>query len=137
MNVFKLKLISPEGVKFEAEVSEVLLPTPQGQIAVLPNHAPVISLLSPGEIIVKSGGKEHPLVTEGGIVEIANNLVKVLADTAEDVESLDALKIEKAKKAAERRKLEAKDDIEYAYAVAAMEKELAKLSILRHRKKRL
>lgn len=135
MNTFKLKLISPEGVKYEQEAGEVILPTPDGQIAVLPNHAPVISLLSPGEIIVKYNGKEHNLATEGGIVEIANNVVKILADTAEDVDSLDQLKIEEAKKTAEARLAEARDDVEYADAAAQLEKQLAKIGILKRRNK--
>ena len=127
MSTFKLKLIAPDGIKYEHEANEVLLPTPQGQIAVLPDHTPLISLLSPGEISVINNGKESHLATEGGIVEISNNLVKILADTAEDVDSLNELKIEEARKAAEQRRNEAKDDFEYADAVAAVEKEIVKI----------
>lgn len=134
-NVFKLKLIAPDGVKYEHDASEALLPTPNGQIAILPNHMPLISLLSPGEIILNINGKEEHLVTEGGIVEIANNEVKVLADTAEDVDSLNELKIEEAKKAAETRLAQAKDDVEYTEASTALEKELARLTVLKRRKK--
>lgn len=135
MNTFKLKLIAPDGVKYEHEASEVLLPTPDGQIGILANHEPLISLLAPGEITIKYDSKEHYLATEGGIVEIAGNLVKILADTAEDVDSMDALKIEEAKKAAETRLAEAKDDVEYADAYAQLEKQLAKMNILKRRKK--
>ena len=74
MNSFKLKLIAPDGVKYEHEAFEAILPTPQGQITILPNHMPLISLLSPGEIILKINGTEHVLATEGGIVDIANNI---------------------------------------------------------------
>ena len=134
-NTFNLKLIAPDGVKYEADAIEATLPTPDGQITILPNHMPVISLLAPGEIRLKIDGKEHVLATEGGIVEIANNTVKILADTAEDVDSLDALKIEEAKKHADNLLANAKSDVEYADAVAHLEKQIAKLSILRRRKK--
>lgn len=131
---FQLKLVAPDGVKYEAEASEVTLPTPNGQITILPNHMPLVSLLSPGEIIVKNGTKTVELATEGGIVEIFGNLVKVLADTAEGADSLDELKIIEAKKAAEARLAQAKDDVEFTDAAAALEKQLAKLNFLTRRK---
>jgi F-type H+-transporting ATPase subunit epsilon len=133
---FLLKLIAPDGVKYEEEADEVILPTADGQIAVLANHEPLISLLKPGEIIIKNGAKNHELATEGGLVEISQTLVKILANTAEDADSLDELKIIEAKKAAERRIAEAKDDVEFADAAAHLEKQLAKLNFLTKRKKR-
>lgn len=132
---FKLKLIAPDGVKYEEEATEVTLPTADGQITVLPNHMPLISLLKPGAISIKNGSKEEELATEGGIVEISNNVVKILADTAEKADSLDELKIVEAKKAAERRLAEAKDEVEFTEAAAALEKQLAKLTFLNKRKK--
>lgn len=135
MNSFKLKLIAPDGVKYEREAAEATLPTPEGEITILPNHMPLISLLAPGEIRLKIGGQDHSLATEGGIVEVANNLVKILADTAEDVNSMNQLKIEEAKKAAEKRLAEADDDVEYAEAFAQLEKEMAKINVLKRRKK--
>lgn len=135
MNTFNLKLIAPDGIKYEVDAAEATLPTPDGQITILPNHMPVISLLAPGEILLKIDGKDHVLATEGGIVEIANNIVKVLADTAEDIDSLDQLKIEDAKKQAQHLLANAKNDVEYADAVAHLEKQIAKLNILKRRKK--
>jgi len=135
MNTFNLKLIAPDGVKYESNASEATPPTPNGQITILPDHMPLISLLAPGEIILKIDSKEHVLITEGGIVEIANNTVKILADTAEDINSLDQLKIEEAKKHAEELIAAARTDIEYADAVAHLEKQISKLNILKRRKK--
>lgn len=135
MNTFKLKLISPEGKKFESDASEVTLPTPLGQITILPDHMPLISLLAPGEILLKVNGKENFLVTEGGIVEIANNVVKVLADTAEELASLDQLKIEEAKKQAEKIIANSKNDVDRADAEAHLERQLTKLNILKRRRK--
>jgi len=136
MQTFKLKLIAPDGVKYESEAEEITLPTADGQITVLPNHMPLIALLKPGEIIIKNGSKSEELATEGGVVEVVDNVVKILADTAEEASSLDELKIVEAKKAAETRMQEAKTDIEFADAAAALEKQLAKLSILEKRKRK-
>jgi len=135
MSVFTLKLITPGGVTFEGDTSEISLPTPDGQITVLANHEPIISLISPGEIVMQKNGKEHYLATEGGIVEIANNLVKVMADTAETAESLDQAKIEEARLAAQQKLREAKDHVDFTSAEVALEKQLAKLRILKRRRK--
>jgi len=135
MDKFLLKLIAPDGVKYESDAEEVILPTADGQIAILPNHMPLISLLKPGEIIIKNGSKSEELATEGGIVEVTANEVKILADTAEEASSLNELKIVEAKKAAETRLSQAKDDVEFADAAAALEKQLAKLTFLSRRKK--
>jgi len=132
---FTLKLIAPDGVKYEETATEVTLPTDFGQITILPNHMPLISLLKPGEISIKNGAKETHLATEGGIIEVADNVVKILADTAENAESLDELKIVEAKKAAETRLINARDNVEFADATAALEKQLAKLQFINRRKK--
>jgi len=135
MKTFNLKLIAPDGVKYEAEATEASLPTPKGEITILPNHMPLVSLISPGQVTLKIDGKEHVLVTEGGIVEVANNFVKVLADSAEDIDSLDLYKIEEAKKEAEHLLANTKDDVEYADHLAHLEKQIAKLNVLKRRKK--
>lgn len=135
MKTFNLKLIAPDGVKYEGEVCEASLPTPDGQISILADHMPVISLLSPGEIVLKCNKDDKYLATEGGVVEIAGNVVKILADSAEAAESLDQAKIDAAKKAAEESIASAKTDIEFADATAALEKQLAKIRVLKKRKK--
>jgi len=135
-NKFILKLIAPDGVKYEAEAEAVILPTPQGQIEILPNHMPLVSLLSAGEIVIKNGPDEHFLATEGGIVEIANNLVKILADTANEASTLDELKIAEAKKAAGERLANAKDEVEFADAAAHLEKQITMMKLAEKRKKK-
>jgi len=132
---FLLKLIAPDGVKYQEEATEVVLPTENGQIEVLPGHMPLVALLKPGEIIIRNGDKEHFLATEGGIAQISQNLVKILADTAEDADSLDELAIVEAKKVAQERLANAKDEVEFTEAQALLEKQLAKLNILTKRKK--
>lgn len=134
MDTFKLQIIAPDGVKYEEVASAVVLPTASGHIEILPNHMPLVTLLSPGEIIIKNGGQDKSYSTEGGVVQVGNNLVKVLADTADEAHNLDELKIAEAKKAAEERLANAKDDVEYTHAAAQLEKQLAKLKYLNKRK---
>lgn len=134
MKTFTLKLIAPDGVKYESEASAVFLPTIDGIIEVLPDHMPLVALLSPGEIRIKNNSEEKILVTDGGLVEIANNLVKVLADAAESAHNLDEFQILEAKKAAEERLSNARDEVEFADAAAHLEKQLSKLKYIKRRK---
>ena len=131
---FSLKLIAPDGVKYESSATAVFLPTPDGTIEILPDHMPLVALLAPGEISIHDNTETKSLVTEGGIVEIGNNLVKILADTAEEAHNLDEMKILEAKKAAEERLANAKDNVEYTDAAAHLEKQLAKLRIITKRR---
>jgi len=136
MSKFKLKLIAPDGVKYEAEATAVILPTSDGEIEILPGHMPLVSLLAPGEMIIKNGSEEKSLVTEGGVAEITTDLVKILADTAEEVHNLNELKIAQAKKTAEERLANAKDFVEFTEAQALLEKQLAKIHFLNKRKRK-
>ncbi|MEI6498768.1 MAG: ATP synthase F1 subunit epsilon [bacterium] len=132
---FKLKLIAPDGVKYEEEASELSLPTPDGEIIVLAHHTPLITSLKPGEIVIRNGSIEHHLATEGGIAEIGDNMVKILADTAENADSLDELKIIAARHAAEERIANAQNTVEFTEATIMLEKQLARLNVLQKRKK--
>ncbi len=132
---FKLKLVSPDGVKYDQDATEVLLPTPNGQIAILADHASLVTVLKPGEIVIKNANKEDYLSTDGGTVEVHNNLVKILADTAERAESLDEMAIVEAQKKAKERMEQAKNDTEYADAYGYLEKQLARLNFIKKRKR--
>lgn len=133
---FELKIVSPNGKKIDLEVSSVSLPTDKGQISILANHTNLIALLRPGEIVYHEAKGEHILVTEGGIIEVANGSVKILADRAETTDELDQNAIERARENAQKMLSDARDDADYAAAAAALEKQLAKLSILAKRKRK-
>ena len=133
MKTFDFKLITPEKVLFEGQASEVILPTQNGQIGVLPNHEPLVTLSVPGEIEIKNDGETIHLVSMGGFVEINNNSVKVLSDSAIRSEEIDAIAAEDAKVKAEQALKDAIDDTEVAAASAALEKSLLHLRIVRKR----
>jgi len=133
---FLLKLIAPDGVKYASEATAVKLPTPEGMIEILPGHMPLVSLLSAGEIIIRDNETEKFLATEGGVVEVQDNLVKILADTAEEAHNLDELKIATAKRAAEERLSNAKDEVDFAEATAMLEKQIQLSKIASRRKRR-
>jgi F-type H+-transporting ATPase subunit epsilon len=134
---FNLKLITPEGIVYEDNIEEITLPTQEGEITVLKSHTPLVTLISPGEIIIKDDKKHHYLATEGGVAFISQGEVKILSDSAESADSLNESIIEEARKRAEHTMAETQDKEEFANAQALLEKQLAKLKVLKRRKHRL
>ena len=96
-NKFELSVISAESKVFEGEVENVLVPGMVGDFLVLPNHAPCISSIRPGFVEFSDGSSgKHRYFVSGGIIEVINNSVSLLVDTAiksdkvvkEDISSL-------------------------------------------------
>ena len=93
-----LRFVTPAKTLFEQSVDQVIIPTEMGQITVLPHHAPLVSILEPGELIVKSEDTEYPVAVTGGVIEVFQNELVILADAAEQPSDID---IEAAEKRAE------------------------------------
>lgn len=76
-----LEIITPEKSIFKGEIDSAIFPGSEGSFGVLPNHSPIISTLKNGEIkIVESDKKEAAFTVNGGVVEISNNKIIVLAE---------------------------------------------------------
>jgi F-type H+-transporting ATPase subunit epsilon len=75
-----LEIITPDKKVFAGEVSAVTFPGTEGQFQVLDNHAPMVSTLSNGTLIVEEAGKKHNFMIDGGVVEVLSNRVLVLAE---------------------------------------------------------
>ncbi len=112
MSKLNLKLITPARTVLEEEADEVVAETKDGQITILANHAPIVSVLKPGELIIRKDGDEKPLAIAGGIIEMRRNTLVILADTAEHVEEIDLERAEtRAKDLVEKLKDKEKLDI--------------------------
>lgn len=134
----KFRIVTPERVVHEEDdVESITLPTKAGQITVLKNHLPLVSVLAPGELIVRKGGTETPMAVSGGLVEvIKGNEIVILADTAERVEEIDIERAEAARqRALELAKEKIADAEQYAYLTAKIEKELARVRVARKYRK--
>jgi F-type H+-transporting ATPase subunit epsilon len=127
----KFKIVTPERIVFEEEVDQVTLPTQEGEITVLPNHIPLISVLQAGELVAKKDGEEIAMAVSGGMVEVQKNELTVLADTAERAEEIDLARAEEARRRAEKLKEEKvrADETEYAAVAATLEKNLARIKV--------
>jgi len=131
------EITTPERKVFSDQVDEVILPTPNGEIGILPNHIPLVSLLSPGELRIKKGDEVNYLAVSGGFIEVRPDKVVVLADTAEQAEEIDEAKAEEARKKAQGLLEEKRvDATEFAALSAKIEKELARLKVAKKRRRR-
>ena len=135
------QLVTPEGVKFTEQAYEVLLPTPDGQIAVLPHHMPLVSLASPGVISVRrkqsdTDAQMEQFATSGGLIEIEGNRIRLLADAAEHADEVDELAAKEALERAKQLQREAQDHVALADATGLIEESLARLKLADIRKHR-
>ena len=112
----------------EDGVEEVIAPGIEGQLAVLPRHAAFMTMLVPGELILKKGGEEIPFAVTGGFFEVLDDKVKILADAAERAEAAR----ENARLALERR--ETTEDL--ASVQASLQRAMIRLRVAEVRKRR-
>lgn len=132
----KFQITTPEGVVYSDEVDEVVLPTVEGEIGILPNHVPLVSLLSAGELRIKKGTETIYLAVSGGFIEVRPDKVVVLADTAERAEAIDEVRADEARKKAQQLMKEKRADAtEFSAIAAKLEKELARLRVVRRRRR--
>ncbi|HEX8939980.1 MAG TPA: F0F1 ATP synthase subunit epsilon [Candidatus Limnocylindrales bacterium] len=96
-----LEIATPERLAYRGEVDEVVLPGSEGQMAVLPHHAPLISTLGLGELRIKRGGQEEAFAIMGGFVQVRPDKVVVLAEMADLAADIDLERAERARRDAE------------------------------------
>ena len=84
----------------EPEADMIIVPAVEGEMGVLPNHSPVLTALSFGELVIRKGNAEERFAIYGGVVDVRPDKVVVLADTAESSYSVDIEKVEEARERA-------------------------------------
>ncbi len=97
----RCEIVSQDRMVFEGEADVVVLPGSEGEMGILPRHAPLLTTLKFGIITVRSQGKEEHFTVAGGVAEIQPDLVTILADAAENVEEIDTTRADAARKRAE------------------------------------
>lgn len=133
-----LQIITPEKVAYKGEAEQVTLPTQDGEITILANHIPLISVIKHGRLVIKNGSEEILMAVWGGFVEVKKNDLIIMTNTAERSEEIDEERAQKARERAEKLLAE-KDklsDIAFADATAALERSLMRLNLAKRRKKR-
>lgn len=97
----RCEIVSQDRMVFEGNVDMVIAPGVEGDMGILPNHAPLLSALRLGILKVRMQGREEVFTIAGGVIEIQPEIVTVLADAAENVREIDVARAEDARKRAE------------------------------------
>ncbi|NDJ54284.1 MAG: ATP synthase F1 subunit epsilon [Chloroflexi bacterium] len=132
------QIITQEREVFDEDVDIVLAPAVQGQVAILPQHAPLVTALAFGEVLVRQGEKETAFAVGGGVLQVTPSKVIVLADSADQAQEIDVEAAEEARRRAEELMREGApaDPEEYASLQAAMLRAKLQLKVARRHRPR-
>lgn len=127
----QLKIITPERIILDEAVDQVVLPTSEGEITVLPEHIALISTLASGDIVARVNGEDVPMAVSGGFIEVSNDQVKILADFAEHVSDLSEDAVAKARARADelRRMKDDNEVVDFEHYEAELERSLTRVKI--------
>jgi len=127
MATIRLEVVTPEKMVFSDDVDLVLAWGVEGQLGILPHHAPLMTMLQPGDLVFRKGNKEEYLTISGGFLEVRPDKVVVLADACERAEEIDLSRAEAAKQRAQEALKTAATVVDMAAAEAALRRSLARL----------
>lgn len=131
-----LEIITPEKIVFKDDVDEVIVPTTNGEIAILPNHINLLTTIAPGALIAKKGSDSYPIAITGGFIEVNNNKVSILADYAIRAQDIEVARAEEAKKRAEKVMQEKASEKDFKIAQGELLKSLLELQVaVKHKRK--
>jgi F-type H+-transporting ATPase subunit epsilon len=134
-----LEIVTPERLVFSEEVDSVNLPGSEGELGVLPHHAPLVSTLGIGELRIRRGGEEELFAIAGGFLQVRPDKVVVMAETADMASEIDLEKAQQARAEAEKA-LETgfEEGADLAAARAALQQALLRIRVgeRRHREGR-
>ncbi len=124
-----VEVVTAERELYNGEADEVIAPGSEGQLGILPKHAALLTTLKVGELLVKLSGAEEPFFVSGGFLEVSNNRVTVLAETAEHAEEIDEARAEAARRRAQELLAQAQSDTERAELLGALERAMARIHV--------
>lgn len=135
MATMTLEIVTAEKLAYSDEVNSVVAPGIEGELGILPHHAPLLTILQPGELrIIKEGHADEYLAMSGGFMEVMNNKVVILADAAERADEIDEERAQEAVKRAEERINDKSQDLDLERTVASMRRAQLRLKVARRRR---
>lgn len=135
MATLRLEIVTPEAKTYSEDVDMVTMPGADGELGILPLHAPLMTQLKPGELRIRRGGEETVLAVGEGFAEVLPHRVSILTDLAVTEQNIDEAAVEAALERAQAAK--ANKDLgseEQAAVEAAIAKSLAQLHVKRRRR---
>jgi F-type H+-transporting ATPase subunit epsilon len=128
------QLVALSGTKFDEDVYEVVLPTLDGEIGVLQDHMPLVSVASNGVIAIRRDAKDSDVqrdffATNGGVVEISDNTLRVLVDEADHADDINEAEAEAAMERAKQLVAEAQDQVSLEHAQQLVDRTSVRLHV--------
>ena len=129
-----LEIITAERQVYSDEVDMVIAPGIEGQLGILPQHAPLMTMLKPGELTVRKNGEDIYVAVSGGFMEVLGNRVSVLADACERSDEIDEERAQQAMQRAQERLANHDSDMESERALHSLQRAQVRLNLVqRHR----
>ena len=133
-----LHVVSAHESIFSGRIESLQITGSEGELGIMPGHAPLLTSLKPGMArIVKYGGEEEILYLSGGMLEVQPNIVTVLADVATRANDLDEQAVLDAKQRAEESMNAHSDDVDFAAVAAELARAVAQLRVIQATKKKV
>lgn len=136
MAPMRLEIITAERQVYSDEVDLVVAPGVDGQLGILPHHAPLMTVLQPGEVVVRKDGSDTYMAVTGGFLEVIGNRVTILADACERSEEIDEARAQAAMERARDRIASQDADLQLERAVADVRRAQVRLNVARRRRPR-
>ena len=136
MATFRLEIATAERMIFADDVDEVVAWGVEGQLGIFPHHAPLMTMLQPGDLLIKRGNEEEYIAISGGFLEVRPDKVVILADAGERAEEIDVARAEAARRRAEATLKERAPQVDHAAVEAALRRSLARLKVAERRRRK-
>lgn len=136
MSPIRLDIVTAERLVFSDDVDVIVAPGIEGELGILPYHAPLMTILRVGELRARRGKEEFSLAISGGFLEVRSDRVIALVDAAERAEEIDITRAEAAKRRAEEVLSQHPPGMDTARAEAALRRSLVRLKVAEKRRKR-
>ncbi len=135
MPTMQLEIVTAERLVYTDQVNGVVAPGMEGELGILPHHAPLLTMLQPGELrIIKEGQPDTYMAVSGGFLEVMANRVVVLADTAERADEIDEARAQEAVRRAQEQVEHRTTNIDMERALASMRRAQTRLKVARRRR---
>jgi F-type H+-transporting ATPase subunit epsilon len=130
-------IVTAERLVFSEDADIVIVPGVEGEMGILPHHAPIMTIINAGEVLVRKGTEEFYLAVSGGFLEVKPDHVTILADAAERADEIDIARAEAAKRRAEEKlATRTASAVDSASVEAALRRALARLKVAQKRQLR-
>jgi F-type H+-transporting ATPase subunit epsilon len=136
MATLRLEIITAECQVFSDDVNTVVAPGVEGELGILPHHAPLITMLKPGEVLIRKDSEETYMSVSGGFLEVRPDKILILADACERAEEIDIERAEAAKRRAEERLKTRTPEVDVAQVQAALLRSLVRLKVAERRRRK-